>query len=137
VRSRIATEGEPFGQHATLDGYGGNPAALDDEKVIRQALFDLCDILGMHALAEPMVVAAPDNELRDPGGWSGFLLIAESHVSLHTFPRRRFLSADAYSCRNHIDVAAVRSLLTDRFGIEEFESHVISRGLRYPTHNIA
>jgi len=37
---------------------------------------------------------------KDPGGWSGFVIIAESHISIHTFPARRFVSIDVYTCKN-------------------------------------
>jgi S-adenosylmethionine decarboxylase len=128
---------EQFGEHITLDGYGGDPASLNDESLVRSALVDLCALLGMHPLASPMVVSAPDNQLKDPGGWSGFLMIAESHLSIHTFPKRRFLSADAYTCRNGIQVTTVTAFFTERFGLDEVETNFIRRGLRYPARNIA
>ena len=86
-----AIPGAHFGEHFTLDGYGGDPARLDDAPLVRATLTDLCERIGMHPLAPPQLVAAPDNQMNDPGGWSGVLLIAESHISIHTFPRRGFL----------------------------------------------
>jgi len=128
---------EQFGEHITLDGYGGDPVVLNNEGLVRSALIDLCDLLGMHPLASPMVVPAPDNQLKDPGGWSGFLIVAESHISIHTFPKRRFLSADAYTCRNGIRVATITTFFTERFALNEVETNFIKRGLRYPARNIA
>lgn len=125
-----------FGEHITIDGYGGDPVKLNDQDVVKDILLDLCARLRMHALAAPTVLHAPDNERKDPGGWSGFLVIAESHISLHTFPKRRFLSADVYSCRNGIAVQEVISFLKTAFALEEVETNFIRRGLRYPAFNL-
>lgn len=125
-----------FGEHLTLDGYGGDPIALDGGDLLRSCLEDLCAKLGMHPLSEPMVLSAPDNQIKDPGGWSGFLIIAESHISIHTFPRRRFLSADVYTCRHGMDAALVSGILSTRYSLAEIETHFIRRGQRYPAHNL-
>lgn len=125
-----------FGEHLTLDGYGGDPAALDDGELLRACLEDLCARLGMRPLAEPMVLSAPDNQIKDPGGWSGFLVIAESHISIHTFPRRRFVSADVYTCRHGMDAGLVSGILSTRYSLAEIETHFIRRGQRYPAHNL-
>lgn len=125
-----------FGEHVTIDGYGGDPALLDDCALVSATLVELCTAQRMTRLIEPVVVEAPDNQLKDPGGWSGFVIIAESHVSIHTFPRRRFLSADFYSCQNGLDLERVVALIQERFKLEEVESTFIKRGLRYPNHNV-
>lgn len=125
-----------FGEHFTLDGYGGDPARLNDGELIRAALLELCERIGMHPLAAPLLVSAPDNQLKDPGGWSGALLIAESHITIHTFPRRRFLTSDVYSCKTGMDLEAIASFLTARFGLAEAETHFLRRGRRYPAWNL-
>jgi S-adenosylmethionine decarboxylase len=128
--------GAHFGEHFTVDGYGGDPVTLDDGAQLRRSLDELCARLGMHPLAPPMVFSAPDNQIKDPGGWSGFLIIAESHIAIHTFPRRRFLSADIYTCRNGMDVGAVGQLLVQRYALTDIETNFIRRGLRYPAENL-
>lgn len=125
-----------FGEHVTIDGYGGDPVLLNDVTLVSATLLDLCVTQCMTPLIEPVVVDAPDNQLKDPGGWSGFVIIAESHVSIHTFPRRRFLSADLYSCQNGLDRERILALIQERFKLEEVESTFIKRGLRYPNHNL-
>lgn len=125
-----------FGEHITIDGYGGNPELLNSEAGIRSSLSELCEILQMHGLAEPQVVSAPDNHAKDPGGWSGFLIIAESHISIHTFPKRGFVSADVYTCRNGVDQAVVIDFFKKKFQLEEVETHFIKRGLKYPANNL-
>lgn len=125
-----------FGEQVTIDGYGGDPDLLNSEEAISSALDDLCEALHMHPLITPVVISAPDNHIKDPGGWSGFVIIAESHISIHTFPRRRFLTADVYTCRNGIDQDFVATFFKEKFGLESVEKHFIKRGLEYPAHNV-
>lgn len=125
-----------FGEHITIDGYGGSPKRLDSEKDVLSALTELCDALRMHPLAKPQVISAPDNHIKDPGGWSGFVIIAESHISIHTFPKRRFLSADVYTCQNGVDKSFVIDFFKKKFLLEDVETHFIKRGTHYPEKNL-
>ena len=125
-----------FGEHITIDGYGGDPARLDSEEAVLSCLIELADGLKMHHLISPVVVSAPDNGLKDPGGWSGFVIIAESHISLHTFPKRKFISADVYTCQNGLDKDFIINFFKLKFKLEQVETNFIQRGLRYPEHNV-
>lgn len=125
-----------FGEHVTVDGYGGDPERLNSEETVFSAIVELCDELRMRPLTKPIVISAPDNHIKDPGGWSGFVIIAESHISIHTFPRRRFVSADVYTCQNGIDKEYVTEFFRKKFQLEDVETHFIKRGLKYPAHNL-
>ena len=81
-----------FGEHVTIDGYGGDYELLNNQEVISFALTDLPKKLGMMTLSVPMVLSARGNGEKDPGGFSGFVIIAESHIAIHTFPKRLFVS---------------------------------------------
>lgn len=125
-----------FGEHLTIDGYGGDEKLLDDQELVRSFLNDIPAKLGMTPLSPASVVFAPGNEHKDPGGWSGFVIIAESHISVHTFPKRGFLSADVYTCQNNLDTESVKDYFKDTFSLKNLESNFIKRGLDYPAENI-
>ncbi len=125
-----------FGEHVTIDGYGGDPKRLNSEEAVLTALTEICDALHMRPLMKPVVISAPDNHIKDPGGWSGFVMIAESHISIHTFPKRRFVSADVYTCQNGIDQEFVIDFFRKKFKLEDVETHFIKRGTRYPAQNL-
>lgn len=125
-----------FGDHITLDGYGGKSEFLNDKARVLSCLTELCSNLGMHALSEPLIVEAFDNEFKDPGGWSGFVIIAESHIAIHTFPKRRFVSADVYTCKNGLDPDIITNFFKKTFELEEIETHFIERGQKYPLQNL-
>lgn len=125
-----------FGEHLTIDGYWGDPALLNDRALVLSVLTELPERLGMKALSKPEVYFAEANDIKDPGGWSGFVVIAESHISLHTFPGRRFVSADVYTCKNGMDTKTIEGYFKEKFALGELETNFIVRGTRYPSHNI-
>jgi S-adenosylmethionine decarboxylase len=125
-----------FGEHITIDGYHGSYKRLDDKQAVLSCLNELCSTMKMHPLDKPRVYHAPDNHMKDPGGWSAFVVIAESHISIHTFPRRRFLSADVYTCQNGIDADFLTRFFKRKFLLKDVETHFVKRGTRYPAHNI-
>ena len=81
-----------FGEHLTIDGYGGSKSKLNDKEIILCCLNHLPSMLQMTKFSDAMIYFAPENDIKDPGGWSGFVAIAESHISIYTFPKRGFLS---------------------------------------------
>lgn len=128
---------EQFGVHLMFDGYGASPARLSNLDMLRNLLQDLPRALGMHAICEPCVVEVGPLNRKDPGGLSGFVMIAESHISFHTFPARRFVSADVYTCQNDLDTEKVKNLLSIAFWAASAEVTVVPRGTRYPSENLA
>lgn len=127
---------EHFGEHLTIDGYQGDKDLLNDKDLILGFIHELLSVLDMHALIEPQIVLAPDNNIKDPGGWSAFVIIAESHISIHTFPLRGFVSADVYTCRNGLDQQKIEQLFKDKFKLQELETNFVIRGKNYPENNI-
>lgn len=125
-----------FGEHLTIDGYKGNPEKLNDKDIVLSCLNNLPEMLGMKKLAEPQVYSAPDNDLRDPGGWSGFVIIAESHISIHTYPKRGFVSIDVYTCKNEMDKDFIFNYFIEKFDLKDIETNLIKRGTKYPVANI-
>ena len=96
-----------FGVHFTLDGYGGDPEKLNDPERVRKTLDELPNQLGMEKMTEPVVKYAEPRNIKDSGGYSGFVMIVESHISIHTFPKKKFVSIDAYTCKNEMDKDAI------------------------------
>ena len=124
-----------FGEHITIDGYDGDPKLLNSKRTVKSALNELAKLLKMHPLARIKIVSAPDNHIKDPGGWSAFMVIAESHIAIHTFPRRHFLSADVYTCQNGVDADFVVDYFKKKFKLGEVEMNFLKRGMKYPEHN--
>ncbi len=134
TNNMLATE--QFGVHFMMDGYNADKNKLQDEAALGQLLVDLPLKMGMHTICDPVVVSVGPNNHKDPGGISGFVMIAESHLSFHTFPNRGFVSIDVYTCQNQLDTDKLKAELTEAFGINNSDVYVQKRGLSYPSENI-
>ena len=131
-----ASQTMQFGVHLMIDGYYANSASMTDKKVLRNLLETLPGEMGMHAICDPVVTEVGSNCKKDPGGLSGIVMIAESHISFHTFPARGFVTIDLYTCQNDLDVDATAQRLIEAFGIAEHDLYVQERGMRYPSENL-
>ena len=126
-----------FGVHLLFDAYNCDPEKLADQAFLTKLLQELPAALKMHSLMEPTVLEVGELNEKDPGGISGFVLIAESHISFHTFPKRGFVTADIYTCQDELDTETALAFLKDAFGTTDCDFSVHDRGVRYPVVNIA
>ena len=113
--------------HVIIDGYGGDPEQLADENVVSAILDQYPTDMGMTKIAPPTVVRYRGTNPED-WGVSGYVMIAESHISIHTFPERRLIWADIFSCKG-FDHAPIVEDLKQRFGFREMQVSIIERGL--------
>jgi S-adenosylmethionine decarboxylase len=125
----------PFGLHLMIDAYNCDPAVLNDANVVYKILDELPEKIGMHKLIKPYVVFAEANDKKDPGGWSGFVIIQESHIAIHTFIKRRFITLDVYSCKEFDTDFAIK-YFQNIFKTKEMEIETEVRGKKYPPENI-
>lgn len=120
-----------FGVHFTIDGYDADADALADTQKVLACVTELPKKLGMHTICDPVTVEVGPNNKKDPGGVSGFVMIAESHISIHTFPGKRFFSADIYTCQDELDTNTILDYFTESFSVTDFETNLLTRGTRY------
>jgi S-adenosylmethionine decarboxylase len=125
-----------FGVHYMLDGYGADQGILSDATTLKLILDTLPAKMGMHPLNEPVVVEVGEKNRKDPGGLSGFVMIAESHISFHTFPKRGFVTIDVYTCQNDLDTDRLTREFTEAFQLKEADEFIKKRGTKYPVENI-
>ncbi|MBI2886808.1 MAG: adenosylmethionine decarboxylase [Chloroflexi bacterium] len=116
--------------HLTLDGFGANKERLQD----LDFLFTLLDLypsqIGMTKIMPPYVFKYHGVKPED-WGLSGFVLIAESHISIHTFPERGYINIDVFSCKT-FDADAAVDFMKEQFGLSHVNTRVLERGLEYP-----
>ncbi|MDR6967098.1 S-adenosylmethionine decarboxylase [Flavobacterium arsenatis] len=63
----------------------------------------------------------------EPFGATGFILLEESHISIHTWPEHQFAAIDVFSCKP-FDTAAIVELLSSYFETNSITSKIIERG---------
>lgn len=127
-----------FGDHLVFDAYGCPFEILNNRETCVDVLENIVKLAGMHKIIEPYIVEATSNEVlggKDPGGYSGFVMIQESHVSVHTFAKRGFVTLDVYSCKDFESTEIVKYLL-QTFQPKDYNILNFERGMKYPIDNI-
>lgn len=111
--------------HLIVDGYCSNRALLEDEGFLQQFLEAYPSRIGMTRISEPSIIRYEEG---DPQEWgiSGFVFLAESHVSVHTFAQRDYVNIDVFSCKDFDTDAAVDDLRA-RFLLTHLRTCVIDR----------
>src|SRR3989338_4375043 len=122
---RIKTK-HNLGSHLTIDGFYCSKEKLDDEKLIKKIMNELPDKLGMKKLNEPVVIRHTP-KIKEERGITAFIVIAESHISLHTYPEKGYLSADIFSCRE-FDIEFALNYFKEQFEIKKLEKNIVKRG---------
>jgi len=115
--------------HLVLDGFDADRDIISNLETIRRFLGKYPKTIGMTSISPPRVV---EYHGKQPGDWgvSGFILIAESHISIHTFPEKRYLNVDIFSCKKFDDSLAKNEVLST-FKIKKIDSRVLDRGIEY------
>ena len=111
--------------HLIIDGYSSNSDILQSEEFIYQLLDQYPAEIGMTKIAPPYVlryVGAKPEEW----GVSGFVLIAESHISIHTFVEQRYVHIDVFSCKSFDADRAIRDL-SGRLQLTEVKTYLLDR----------
>jgi len=89
-----------FGPHLTIDLYGCDAGLLMDAEHICKVLDEMPGLLDMRKISKPQIISYEGTPgTFDKGGVSAFVIIATSHISIHTFVEQRYASMDIFSCK--------------------------------------
>jgi S-adenosylmethionine decarboxylase len=119
-----------FGPHLIFDGHRCPASRLVHLDRIYEFLEALPERIGMTRIMPPYVFRHAGHGA-SAGGISGFVLIAESHIGIHTFPDRNFVNADIFSCET-FDVQTVLAELKASFAPARMEWKLLDRGREFP-----
>lgn len=64
-----------------------------------------------------------------PYGVSGMVVIAESHVAIHTWPEHNYAAVDIFTCGDTIDPWVIQEYLKEAFNSQNVSSMEMKRGL--------
>lgn len=115
--------------HLVIDGYGGNVEKMWDQQLVRDFLDQFPAKLAMTPITVPQVLKYSGDKV-DDAGISGFVIIAESHISIHTFPRKDYINIDIFSCRPFDHERALDDV-KELFQLTEVKTWLLDRGLEW------
>ncbi|MDP2744158.1 MAG: S-adenosylmethionine decarboxylase [Dehalococcoidia bacterium] len=114
--------------HLIIDGNGSDPSILKDEKFIRNLLDTYPGKIGMTKISPPYITHYMQGK-PDDWGVSGFVFIAESHISIHTFEVQGTVNIDIFSCKD-FDAQRVIEDLRQTLHLTHFRTQLLDRDLK-------
>lgn len=119
-----------YGPHLMLDLNDCNPEILDNLDACFYLLNELPAMIGMTKITRPYVFRYEGSTV-DDDGITGVVIIAESHISLHTYPKKNFVFVDLFSCKD-FDVETARKYVIQYFQSKSPKTFLQIRGTEFP-----
>ncbi|MBR9706024.1 hypothetical protein GOV14_03250 [Candidatus Pacearchaeota archaeon] len=113
-----------LGNHLMLDGY--SEAEIHNTMFIENILMGIVKQVKMNAISKPLVInhTADDNL---ESGITGVIILAESSITIHTYPNKKWFTLDIYSC-NEFDIGSAINFLVDKLKVTKYKKQIIMRG---------
>ncbi|WP_414039426.1 adenosylmethionine decarboxylase [Acidithiobacillus sp. M4-SHS-6] len=112
------------GTHLLLDCWGIAADVLTDGVRLREMLLRA-------AKAGRCTVVAEKFHRFSPVGITGVLVLAESHLSIHTWPEDGYCAIDAFTCGENTDMSALETSLLNDLKVSRFQREMRERGLTH------
>lgn len=119
-----------FGPHLMLDCRQCDPRKIGDVAYVFDVLNTLPDRIGMTKIIQPYVFPY-SGLVPEDRGVTGMVVIAESHLSFHSFTEKDYFFFDLFSCKP-FDVEAARQFIVEAFDVKDWEAHYAERGRYFP-----
>ncbi len=114
--------------HLMLELYGCDRQLLSDEPLLRRVLEEYPARVDMERVSPVhLYQIQTSNPLDD--GLSGFVVIAQSHISLHAWPEYSEVDIDVCSCKEFRQEDAI-AFAKEMFQTDDVEAHFVVRGSR-------
>ncbi len=114
--------------HLMLELYGCDRQILSDESLVRSVLEEYPARVDMQTVSPVHLYQIETSNPLD-AGLSGFVVIAQSHISLHAWPEYGEVDIDICSCKEFSQEDAI-SFAKEMFQTGDVEAHFVVRGTR-------
>jgi S-adenosylmethionine decarboxylase len=117
-----ATRLNALGRHLLLELFDCDPEAISSLEAVKGALVEAAK------RAKATIVDVVFHEF-NPFGISGVVVIAESHLSIHTWPEYRYAAVDIFSCGEMLEPEVAATYLVEQFAAERTSVVELQRGM--------
>lgn len=112
-----------LGQHALLDLHGCDVSVLGNVENLQALLLRAAES------AQATVLFHHFHHFGGESGVTGVLLLAESHISIHTWTEHAFAAADVFLCGERVNLQAACQVLVQGLNAQQFDFKIQNRGL--------
>ena len=116
-----------YAPHLTLDLEECNHDKLADKQFIFNFLNDLPGKINMRKITKPNVIYY-EGRSSSESGITGVVIIAESHIAVHTFTDQNYAYVDIFSCKP-FNVTNAKILIIHEFEAKKSSANLIRRGV--------
>ena len=111
-----------LGRHILLELKDCNLEVLNDLDYLENCLCETAEEIGATVVNKAFYQFSPY-------GVSGVVVVAESHLCVHTWPEYGYASVDIFTCGNSIDPREAIDLLVKKFEAKSFSFMELRRGI--------
>jgi S-adenosylmethionine decarboxylase len=111
-----------LGRHILVEMHDCNRDSLNDLDLIREVMLKAAIDCGAEVLGESFHRFSPQ-------GVSGVVVIAESHISIHTWPEHGFAAADVFTCGTKVKPEIAADVLIEKLDSKNHTLTEIQRGV--------
>lgn len=112
---------ETFGRHLVLEMWDCDREILNNAKRLREILRKAAEKAGA------TVIRVFCHEF-NPKGVTGVALLAESHLTIHTWPEEGYAAADIFTCGQHTDPQLAVQYLISSLKAKDSTTFELKRG---------
>lgn len=89
------------GKHLIVDSYGCDIESLFDVGKIKEMLLEVTSMVNLKPLSDTLIYEVDETMIeKSETGVTGGIIFMESHFTFHSFPYKKYFSADIYSCKD-------------------------------------
>jgi len=111
-----------LGRHLLVELQECNKEALDNLDFLREVMLKA-------AVACGAVVLGDSFHRFSPQGVSGVVVIAESHLSIHTWPEYAYAAVDIFTCGTTVEPRIAAEVLIEKLGSKNPSLTEVQRGI--------
>ena len=111
-----------LGRHLLIELKDCNEEVLNDLDFLKRCLHDAAEQIGATVVNECFYEFSPH-------GISGVLIIAESHVCIHTWPEHGYAAVDIFTCGYSVKPERAVNPLVEKLGSKNHSSIELKRGI--------
>ena len=114
------------GNHLIIDGY--SEADLNDAAFIERFMLDLVAKIKMTPISKALIIdykSKCKDYLQD--GITGTIILAESNITIHTYPQYKFFCLDLFSC-NEFPLEKTIKFIKQRLKLKSYKKQLLKRG---------
>lgn len=111
-----------LGRHLLLELKDCNGDVLNDLDFLRNCLCETAEQIGATVVNDSFHQFCPQ-------GVSGVVVIAESHICIHTWPEYNYAAVDVFTCGDSVDPQEAVRLLVEKLGSKDPSFIELKRGI--------